>query len=60
MGVPPPPLNGKFAKLFRKKIPKRAKNDVLVSNKFKLDKKGHIIDQKGLRMYEKVKKKFWT
>ena len=32
------------------------KNDVLVLNKVKSRLKGHIIDQKGLKMYEKRQK----
>ena len=35
MGVPPRPLDGKSAKLFLKKNPKRAKDDVFVLNKVK-------------------------
>ena len=47
MGVTPPPLNGKPPKHFRNFFPERAK-------RLKMDKKGHIIDQKELKMYEKA------
>ena len=47
-----------------KKFPKRARNDVFVLNKVKNGQKCHIIDPKGLKMYEKGKnfggKSFWT
>ena len=56
MGGTPPPLNEKSAKLLRKKYPKMTKKDVSVLNKFKMDPIGHIIDQTGLKMYEKGKK----
>ena len=35
MGVTPPSLNRKFAKLFRNFFPKMTKNDVFVLNKVK-------------------------
>ena len=44
---------GSTAQLFQKKFPKRTKKDLFVSNKVKNGPKGHIIDQKGLKMYEK-------
>ena len=37
-------------------FPKRTKNDVFVLIRLKMDQKGHIIDQKGLKMYEKRQK----
>ena len=41
---------------FQNFFPKRTKNDVFVLNKVKMDQKGHITDQKGLKMYEKRQK----
>ena len=57
MGVTPPPLNWKSAKLFQKKIPKMAKNDVFVLNEVKNGLKSHEIDQNGLKINKKKGKK---
>ena len=35
----PPPLNGKSAKIFQKKIPRRTKNDVFVLNRVRNEQK---------------------
>ena len=53
----PPPLNGKSAKLFQKFFfLKGLKMMFLYLIRLKMDQKGHIINQKGLKMYQKGKK----
>ena len=55
MGGTPPPLNGKSAKLFRKNnFLTGLEMMFLYYIRLKMDKKGHIIDRKGLKMYEKA------
>ena len=53
-----PSLNGKPAKLFRNFfLLKGLKMMFLYLIRLKMDQKIHIIDQKGLKMYEKKGKK---
>ena len=55
-GTPSPPLTESPLSFSGNFFPKRTKNDVFGLNKVKMDQKGHIIDQKGLKMYEKRQK----
>ena len=51
------PLNGKSAKLFRNFFLLRGLEMMFLDLiRLKMDHKGHMIDQKGLKMYEKSQK----
>ena len=56
MGGTRPPLTEIVLASLEKHFPKRAKNDGFVLNKIKNGQKGHIIDQKRLKIYENLHK----
>ena len=54
-GTPAPPLTESPLSFSRIFFPKRAKNDVFLFHKVKMDKKDHILDQKGQKCMKKAK-----